>query len=1088
MADAIDSTAPDLARLRAAAASGDRNQAIDLAIAARKAGSLDPLVLRWVAAGMEEDGLVEDAARLLERATEDDPSDLSGWIAYSRALSRIGQHKVALQAANTALDMAPDDAEANRAAGEVWIGLAQVGRAREYFRKADALSPGDPSTLSVLAGLAVRQGDAEVARSMGVQALALRPDLLEAAIAVARAEVIEGRTASAESRLTQLLPRRDLEDDKRAQILSFLADALDAENRSTEAFALYTAANSQWDRSRSTPLRAAAPETALVNARRLHAWLEKTTADDWRPSFGPEDLDPSPVATHVFLLGFPRSGTTLLEQALGSHPDVATIEERGLLQQVAGHLLASDAGMDRLLCLRPAAARACREVYWRGARELSGEEIEGRTLVDKMPLNTLALPLIARIFPEAKVLFALRDPRDVALSCFRRRFQINLAMSEFVTLQGVAEFYDEVMRLGEAYRARMPLDLATVRHEELVEDFDRELTRILAYMGLDWNPAVREFAARASARANTPSAAQLARGLSSEGVGAWRRYGRAMKPVLPTLETWVKRFGYAPTPAPLLATGPSSSARRARQPVEQAVSRGAWDEATAAAGAALKSGVDDPLFHRVLGVRAQAAGRPEAAVAEFEKALEDAPAEPHLLGATGLAMAQAGRPAEALVRLDAAILIAPNEPALHFNRGWALEAMGHLEAARDAYGRAVNIAPGHAQALAHLAVLEGRAGRWDEARRAAEAALAADPNQPSAATTLARAEVEAGETAAAEDRLRRLIAAGPPPHERAYALGALGDILDAEDRPAEAFDAWSEGAAILRQLHGPRFAGLESAPALVARLQAHFAASAPLAAGPPASGPAEGHVFVVGFPRSGTTLTGQILARHPRVETLDERETLKDAIARFYGDQEGLAALANADETELAALRDLYWNRVSAAGARPHGRIFVDKLPMNTLGLPIIARLFPAARIVFLRRDPRDVVLSCFRRRFALDPTTLEFLTLAAAAGLYDGVMTLAETFARVVALPWRTQSFEALVGDFDNETRALCDFLGLDWTPDLADFAARAAKVATPSSAQLARGLSGEGIGVWRRYRDQLEPILPVLAPWATRFGYGAK
>jgi hypothetical protein len=247
-------------------------------------------------------------------------------------------------------------------------------------------------------------------------------------------------------------------------------------------------------------------------------------------------------------------------------------------------------------------------------------------------------------------------------------------------------------------------------------------------------------------------------------------------------------------------------------------------------------------------------------------------------------------------------------------------------------------------------------------------------------------------------------------------------------------------------------------------------------------------VFVVGFPRSGTTLLGQVLQSHGGVVTLDERETLAEAGGDFLRPG-GLAKLWAAGDDVLAAHRQLYWRRVAEAGVDPAGKLFVDKLPMNTLGLPLVARLFPAAKVVFVRRDPRDVVLSAFRRQFALNAATWELLTLPGAARFYDAVMRLFELYAERLDLDLRIQRYEALTTDFDGEVRALADFLGIDWPLAAGDFAAasRAGRIATPSAAQIARGLYTEGAGQWRSYRDALAPVLPTLAPWVAEFGYPA-
>ncbi len=160
-----------------------------------------------------------------------------------------------------------------------------------------------------------------------------------------------------------------------------------------------------------------------------------------------------------------------------------------------------------------------------------------------------------------------------------------------------------------------------------------------------------------------------------------------------------------------------------------------------------------------------------------------------------------------------------------------------------------------------------------------------------------------------------------------------------------------------------------------------------------------------------------------------------------------------------------------------------------SVNLPLVAKLFPGARILFARRDPRDVVLSCFRRRFGMNPSMYQLLTLEGTAAYYDAVMRLAQIWRQLLPLPQHLVRYESLVEDFDGTARAACDFLGLAWDEGLRDFAARARTrgISTPSAAQVARGLNREGQGSWRRYRQQMEPVLPTLRPWVEAFGYEA-
>jgi hypothetical protein len=312
---------------------------------------------------------------------------------------------------------------------------------------------------------------------------------------------------------------------------------------------------------------------------------------------------------------------------------------------------------------------------------------------------------------------------------------------------------------------------------------------------------------------------------------------------------------------------------------------------------------------------------------------------------------------------------------------------------------------------------------------------------------------------------------------------------------AEAFAAYDTCNRALLEAYRPRVGRARSAldyarqtVSLLERLPPGAWASGPQpAAAAPGDAPAAGHVFLLGFPRSGTTLLEQVLASHPDVEALEERDTLADAMAAYGKTPAQLVGLTDAPASEIARLRAAYWARVAREGAKPAGKVFVDKHPLHTFRLPVIAKLFPEAKVLFARRDPRDVVLSCFRRRFAMSGPMYQLLTLDGAARFYDVAMQIGERLGGALPLAHHTVVHERLVEDFDAAAREVCAFLGLPWTDALRGFADRIQDrgVATPSGAQIARGLSAEGMGAWRRYAAQLETVAPVLAPWVDRFGY---
>jgi tetratricopeptide (TPR) repeat protein len=528
--------------------------------------------------------------------------------------------------------------------------------------------------------------------------------------------------------------------------------------------------------------------------------------------------------------------------------------------------------------------------------------------------------------------------------------------------------------------------------------------------------------------------------------------------------------------------------------LQRALRGGRIVEGMRMADAALAKGLSDPLFHRLRGVLRQQEDRPAEAVADFEIALAAAPGDFTILSALGLCLARAGRAPEGLARLDAALAANDAYAPAHYNRAWTLEVIGDLARAKAGYQRALELDSAMAIALGNLAALAARSGSWGEAVETARAALALDPGQPAATIALAGAEAAEGDADAAGAMLTALLDnPRASAHERAVALGTLGDVLDGQGLFAQAFDAYQARAAAFRAIHAPRFeqVGADTTLTLVRRLDAYFASADPAqwrrADEPEPRNGAVGHVFLVGFPRSGTTMLGQALAGHQQIVTLDEQETLADAAAAFFTSPQALDRLAAIDADEAARFRGLYWERVRKGGADWDAKVLVDKLPMNALAMPLIVKLFPTAKVLFLERDPRDVVLSAFRRQFAPNPTTYAFTSLTDTAELYDAVLSLMGRFEQVLDLDLRRQSYERLVADFDTEVGAICRFIGLDWTPSMADFAGRAAAVATPSSAQLSRGLNSEGIGHWRNYADALAPVLPILRPWLEALGYEA-
>jgi tetratricopeptide (TPR) repeat protein len=510
---------------------------------------------------------------------------------------------------------------------------------------------------------------------------------------------------------------------------------------------------------------------------------------------------------------------------------------------------------------------------------------------------------------------------------------------------------------------------------------------------------------------------------------------------------------------------------------------------------ALADGVEHPAVLNLAASVRYGEGRIDEAASLLKRARSLAPKDAHILNSLGVCLKALGDTDGALRAYEAATRADPGVAAAHFNRGSILEERSDISGARLAYERATALDPNYVEPLAGLAWLDAQAGDTDSARSRTHRALTLSPSNVLALLALASADLQDRDLAAAADGLATLQQdPALTPLNRSIVLGLAGDLLDAQDRPAEAFAAHTASNAQLKALNGPHFEapGQESALGQVRRLAAWFDMTDPQLwresspARRRASDP-KAHVFLVGFPRSGTTLLENVLAAHPEVVSLEEKDLLAPAAASYLASNEGLVRLARIGSGEALRQRDAYWAMVRGHGVEPRGKVFIDKMPLASVQLPLVAKLFPNARVLFARRDPRDVVLSCFRRRFGMNPSMYQLLTLEGAAAFYDAVMGLSERYREILPLAQHIVRYESLVEDFEGTVRSACDFLGLERDTGMADFAARARSrgISTPSAAQVARGLNREGQGAWRRYEGQMNPILPLLAPWVERFGY---
>lgn len=520
------------------------------------------------------------------------------------------------------------------------------------------------------------------------------------------------------------------------------------------------------------------------------------------------------------------------------------------------------------------------------------------------------------------------------------------------------------------------------------------------------------------------------------------------------------------------------------------------EAAAALSRTALARGTGDAYDYAIVALACSARGEFAEADTLFQRALGLEPGNPATLTSLAIHYRNQDRNRDALLTCDEAIHLYPDYADAWLERGAILAAGGSHAAARSSFTQATRLAPNNPAAHAGLASLAAREGDADTAREYAQQALKLDPRNAVAANALASAELRSGSPEKAHTLLKELISRlSYPSLERSVAHSQMGDVCHRLSDHDGAFRHFSASNADFEAIHAHHRKGhldnRDFVEALLAGFDPIDQSVWRAAPGDQPSHAAKRHIFLIGYPRSGTTLVENILASLPGVAALEERPTLHEAdIDHIMGNAseiaQGLKRFSELDSAGLAHYRKAYWDKVVASAVPAGVPCFVDMDPLKGTRLPFIARLFPDARILMMRRDPRDVVWSCFRTNFAMSSGTLEYTSLERTARHYDAVMRLTERVVEALSLDVHIVHYHRLVQDFDAETQAMCTFAGLEWTDAVRNFDRTASQrgVSTASVAQVNQGLY-DGTRQWEPYAQYLEPMMPILQPWLHKFGY---
>ena len=487
-------------------------------------------------------------------------------------------------------------------------------------------------------------------------------------------------------------------------------------------------------------------------------------------------------------------------------------------------------------------------------------------------------------------------------------------------------------------------------------------------------------------------------------------------------------------------------------------------------------------------------GRPVPALTCIERALGDAPLDPEFLlfhARVLFALDETDRAAAALAHLrDPALPLALRVEAAEIQLNLAQYAE-----AQHAFEALLREEPAQPSALIGLATCHERNNRLAEAAsvraRVDGNRVLVDPDVASALRQLdARLAARRGEPAQARVLFESVLEQPPKdPALRTHLRFELGKVCIEMKDHAAAFAAFSKG-------HAERLSWVTAAHPNLMREDGLLAAlDRPVPPFPTQvrEGAADGRsdpLFVVGFPRSGTTLLEQLLDAHPALASFDEQPFLQRLVTRLQGSPDGYpGALATLSPEQRHELRGRYFADVDRQRPDLGRRRPVDKNPLYLIRLPLVAALFPDAQAVLAIRHPCDVVLSCWMQNFRAPAFAVTFETLASTARMYDRVFRTYFSFRDAISVPTHVLRYEDLVADVAGEGRRLFAFLGLDWSDELLGFTERAKArgvISTPSYSQVVQPVNRRAVGRWQAFRPWFnDDVLDALSPWIERFGY---
>ncbi|MEQ1529354.1 MAG: sulfotransferase [Methylococcales bacterium] len=488
-----------------------------------------------------------EAVTWFEKATHNDDKNIQAKCCLGQSLCWLGKRREGIDHLRQAGKQLLKNSRKNKDISQATLLAEQLqywndyAGALELAKQIVQINSSDAGAFHLLTTTYSRLNQNKLALVSGRQALKLAPHNLTLHLLQATLESVDKQYPAARQRLENLLQQTPTPEQafRAHKELAIILEKLGEHGLVFKH--LHT----------STALSAAVPEIQqqdfnlvpdMIKANQ--AGFDRDLLGRWRNAdFLPDQ--PAPV----FLIGFLRSGTTLTQEVIGAHPNVFVADESNLIISVYKELarISGDAGSaaEQLRRIDAADVKHLREFYWRKAHERYGDAIKQRLFLDKTTMNTLDLGLINCIFPDAKVVFVMRDPRDVCLSCFMQIMVPTPSTVHLLSWQSTAEFYAMTMNWWLHIKQLMTIEYIEFRYEDAVAEFERTYRQVFDFLKLSWDPKVIDFHKHAAKKfIVSPSFSQVAQPLYNSSIARWQPYQAELAAIQPIIDPFIKTFAY----------------------------------------------------------------------------------------------------------------------------------------------------------------------------------------------------------------------------------------------------------------------------------------------------------------------------------------------------------------------------------------------------------------------------------------------------------------------------------------------------------------------------------------------------------------